>query len=365
MVFVRRTALRLVIFGLLFGFGGAAFAQPAAGLNDDGTVRVPSTPAAPGPAAPLAPGSLTTLFATNNQFAGNTFDLLPAVDMTITGFDVNLSAGADTTIAIYWRNGTANGFESSSAGWTLLGTQTVTPAGPDVPTNVSIGGLALTAGNTYGIYVDVQSYPSASMLYTNGGPTTYSNADLSLTTYHGKGNPAFSGGNFFPRQWNGTVYYDTNPAEADLGLTKSAAPPAVAPLGTVTYTLTVTNAGPGAAANTVVTDTLPAGFYWTSDDCAAGPPAGNALTWNVGTLANGASATCHVFGRAFGEPGAMVNTATATSDVTDPTPATAAATVQVDGSLTAIPSLSATGLAALAALLAGAALLVLRRSPIA
>ena len=44
--------------------------------------------------------------------------------------------------------------------------------------------------------------------YTNGGPTTFSNADLSITTFHGKGDPAFTGGTFFPRQWNGTIHYD-------------------------------------------------------------------------------------------------------------------------------------------------------------
>jgi hypothetical protein len=72
---------------------------------------------------------------------------------------------------------------------------------------VNVGGLTLAAGQVYGIYVDLQSYPSANLQYTNGGPTTFSNADLSLTTFHGKGNPAFTGTSFFPRQWNGTVRY--------------------------------------------------------------------------------------------------------------------------------------------------------------
>ncbi len=352
---------------LLLLQGATALAQPAPGFNDDGTVAVPAAPAPPGPTAPLAPGSLTTLFATNNQFAGNTFDLVPAVDMTITSFDVNLDPpGTLTTMAIYWRTGTANGFENDPTGWTLLGTADVTPAGANIPTPVPIGGLALTAGNTYGIYVDVQSYPSASLLYTNGGPTTYSNADLSLTTYHGKGNPAFTGATFFPRQWNGTVYYDTVDAVADLSLTKTGAPAIVAPLGTVTWTLTVTNNGPGPASNTVVTDTLPAGFNWTSDNCAAGPPAGDTLTWNVGLLANGASASCQVVGQVWAASGeAVVNNASASSDATDPTAATAAATVLVDGSLAAVPTTSQAGLAALVVLLAGAALLALRRAPLA
>lgn len=188
--------------------------RPASDPNPDVACGGPGdvTP----PQSPEGTGSLTTSFNTNNQFAGNTFDIVPAVNMTITSFDVNLGAGTATTIAIYWRDGTANGFENSSAGWTLLGTDTVNPAGVNIPTPVAIGGLALVAGQTYGFYVDVQSYPSASLLYTNGGPTTFSNADMDLTTYHGKGNPAFTGSSFFPRQWNGTVYYDITAFEYPL-----------------------------------------------------------------------------------------------------------------------------------------------------
>lgn len=185
---------------------------------DDGSLRPATDPnpdvACGGPGftppgeVPQGGGSLTTLFASDNQFAGNTFDVVATTAMTITGFDVNLVTGSSTTIAIYWRPGTSVGFQDSSAGWTLLGTDTVTPGGQDVPTFVNIGGLALTPGNTYGFYVDLQSYPSTSMRYTNGGPNTYSNADLSITTQFGKGDPAFTGGSFFPRQWNGTIYYD-------------------------------------------------------------------------------------------------------------------------------------------------------------
>jgi hypothetical protein len=97
----------------------------------------------------------------------------------------------------------------------------VVSAGADNPTPVPIGGLDLVPGQTYGIYVDLESYSGSggtTIRYTNGGPTTFSNADLSLTTYHGKGNPAFTGPSFFPRQWNGTVYYtlinDAVPAPA-------------------------------------------------------------------------------------------------------------------------------------------------------
>jgi hypothetical protein len=169
-------------------------------------------------ALPAMAQSLTTTYATNNNFAGNTFDLTPSVNMTADSFDVHLSGNAETTVAIYWRPGTSVGFESTSAGWTLLGTATVTAQGSGNPTPVAIGGLSMTAGQTYGIYVDVQSYPSASMLYTNG-VMPYTNADLTITPFYGKGNPAFTGSTFSPRTWNGTVYYTKTQTCASEGYT--------------------------------------------------------------------------------------------------------------------------------------------------
>ena len=163
-------------------------------------------------------GSLTTIYAHNNAFAGNTFDIKPTVNMTINSFDVNIGtfgtngggAGAAATVSIYWRPGTSDGFQSNSAGWTLLGTANVTSQGANIPTNVPIGGLNVVAGQTYGIYVSLDNWgaaPGLEFLYTTGGPSVYSNSDLALTTFYGKGTPVFSGNTFTYRQWNGTIHY--------------------------------------------------------------------------------------------------------------------------------------------------------------
>ncbi|MFS8520703.1 MAG: kelch repeat-containing protein, partial [Micromonosporaceae bacterium] len=167
----------------------------------------------PAPQA-IGEGSLTTLFASNNGFAGNTFDIEPTVPLVIRGFDVNISpAGGQHTVTIYWKEGTADGFESDPAAWTVLGSDVVTSAGLDQPTHVDVGGLQLAPGETYGFYVDLESYPSGTLRYTDGGPATFSNAHLELTTYVGKANPAFTGSTFAFRQWNGTVHYDLEGVE--------------------------------------------------------------------------------------------------------------------------------------------------------
>jgi large repetitive protein len=67
----------------------------------------------------------------------------------------------------------------------------------------------------------------------------------------------------------------------------------VLPGNNITYTITVTNGGPSNATGVVVTDLLPAGVTLVSAKGTQGDfnQANRTLTWNVGTLSNGSSAT--------------------------------------------------------------------------
>jgi hypothetical protein len=157
--------------------------------------------------------TLTTLFASDNQFAGNTFDLVAIKPLTIDSFDVNIGAvvGSVHTVDIYYRVGTAVGNEANSGAWTLLGSDTnVICQGINLPTPVAVGGLSLLPDQVYGIYIIVSSFPSGSMAYTNGGPTEFSDENLTLTTNTGEASPPFSV-QFFPRQWNGNIHYTLAP----------------------------------------------------------------------------------------------------------------------------------------------------------
>ena len=205
-----RVLLAIAVFALL---AGPVWAQsddiegiPVVGAPGPSTVQVDQT------------GSLTTSFVGGNGFAGNTFDIenIGADPITINGWDVNLNVpGSTNTIEIYWRAGTSVGFENSSAGWTQLGSDAaVTSAGENNPSAVTMPSFTIQTGELFGFYVDLANYGSGtSIRYTNGGPTVFSNTEISLTTYVGKGNPAFTGSTFSYRQWNGTVYYDIVPVE--------------------------------------------------------------------------------------------------------------------------------------------------------
>jgi uncharacterized repeat protein (TIGR01451 family) len=150
--------------------------------------------------------------------------------------------------------------------------------------------------------------------------------------------------------------------EADLAITKTAAPGTVAPGENVVYTLTVTNNGPADATNVVVTDPLPAEVTYVSDDCGGMnvPP----WTWTVGNLANGVSATCNITVTVNpGAAGNIDNTATVSGDNADPAQANNTGTgsfVVVQNPLE-IPTLSQVGLALLVLALAAASLVLLRR----
>ncbi len=70
----------------------------------------------------------------------------------------------------------------------------------------------------------------------------------------------------------------------------------------VVYTLTVSNDGPDEAIGVTVTDDLPPGAVYASNDCGAAAPAGTLFTWNAGNVTSGASVSCNVTVTAFLPP---------------------------------------------------------------
>jgi uncharacterized repeat protein (TIGR01451 family) len=111
---------------------------------------------------------------------------------------------------------------------------------------------------------------------------------------------------------------------ADLALTKSDSPDPVKGGQNLTYTIVVTNNGPGTATGVVMTDPLPknAGFAsasTTRGSCAAKPDK-TSVVCNLGDLANGASATITIVVKSPTK-GPISNTASVTSTSTDPSSA--------------------------------------------
>lgn len=110
-------------------------------------------------------------------------------------------------------------------------------------------------------------------------------------------------------------------ATADLSITKTTLATQAPTGGTISYTITVTNNGPDAATNVVVTDDLPAGLQFMSATPSQGSCAGtDPFTCNLGTLNNGASATITLQALVTATSGTIANTATVTADTDDGNP---------------------------------------------
>jgi uncharacterized repeat protein (TIGR01451 family) len=137
-------------------------------------------------------------------------------------------------------------------------------------------------------------------------------------------------------------------AEADLSITKTDGVTSATPGGSVTYTITASNAGPSNASGATVADTFPASLTctWTCVGAGGGTctasgsgnisdtvnlPAGGSVTY---------TASCTVSAAATGT---LSNTATvaAPAGVTDPTPGNNSATDS--DTFTAIPGANVTG----------------------
>ena len=106
---------------------------------------------------------------------------------------------------------------------------------------------------------------------------------------------------------------------ADVQITKIDSTDPITAGNRLTYTIMVTNAGPGIAAAVVVTDVLPASVTYVTAQPA--PASTSPLTWTLGTLAVNATRTLTVVvDVGVLTSGTITNTAIVTSTMPDPTP---------------------------------------------
>jgi len=136
---------------------------------------------------------------------------------------------------------------------------------------------------------------------------------------------------------NNSGAVSTVSGSADLGITKTDSPDPVTVGANVTYTITVTNAGPSSASNVSVTDTLPATLTHVSSTSTQGSCGFTSptVTCAVGTLLNGGTATITIIATA-NTAGTISNTASVSATDSDPNVTNNSATATT----TATPTLS-------------------------
>jgi len=103
-----------------------------------------------------------------------------------------------------------------------------------------------------------------------------------------------SADNLVPNATGGIFVHDDRPA-ADLSVAKSDSPDPVSKGAQLTYSIVVTNNGPGSATAVQLTDSLPASVQFVSATSTAGScmQTGGTVACNLGDLSNGTNVTCY------------------------------------------------------------------------
>jgi uncharacterized repeat protein (TIGR01451 family) len=224
-----------------------------------------------------------------------------------------------------------------NVGDTITYTLTVTNAGPDGATGVVLNDL-LPAGVSFVSATSSQGvYNSGSGVWTIGAIANAASATLAIqaqvTATAAVNNTAI----ILQLDQRDPTPSDSasaliTPQQADLSVAKSINNPNPTPGTPVVFTITVTNAGPGTAANVIATDALPPGLTFTSATASVGSYDSATGAWNIGTLANAAVATLTV-NAVYAGPNQVINTATVTSSTFDPNTGGNSASVTVPSQL--------------------------------
>ncbi|MBE7465310.1 MAG: DUF11 domain-containing protein [Planctomycetes bacterium] len=188
-------------------------------------------------------------------------------------------------------------------------TLTVLNSGPGDTFGVTVQD-SLPTGLTYVSDDGMGAYDSGTGVWTVGALAVAGTAELQITatvmttnpvqnvaevTASAALDPDSTPGNAGTADEDDDASATVTPQAADLSLTKMVDDPVPANGQTITYTLTVSNAGPSEATGVLVADLLPMGVTFVSDDAAL-PMDYNDMTgeWTVGSLPAGESAILNI-----------------------------------------------------------------------
>jgi uncharacterized repeat protein (TIGR01451 family) len=295
-----------------------------------------------------------------NNSATDTDTLSPSADLAITKTD---------------------GVTTATPGGSVTYTITASNAGPSNATGATVADTfpaSLTCNWTCGGAGGGTCTPSGSSNINDtvnlpaGGSVTYTASctisSLATGTLSNTATVTAPGGVSDPTPGNNSATdTDTLAPSADLAITKTDGVTIAAPGGSVTYTITASNAGPSAAPGATVADPFPASLSctWTCGGAGGGTctPSGSGNINDTVNLPSGGSVTytagCTVSSLATGT---LSNTATVTAPagVTDPNPGNNSAT-DSDAVGNSIPAISPLALLLLTAALAVVGMALLKR----
>jgi uncharacterized repeat protein (TIGR01451 family) len=281
---------------------------------------------------PVPPGDTTP----GDNTATDTNTLTPQADLAITNTDgvTSVVPGTSTTYTIVASNNGPSDVTGASVldlvpagatggSWTFtVATEGGAVTGPTSGSGALGTTVNLPAGASVTFTFTVQVSPSATGTLDN-------TANVSTPAGVTDTNPAN----------NTATDVDTLTPQADLALTKTAGPGPFSVGQQITYTLTVSNHGPSVEPQASLVDMLPAGVTFVSASVPPASQSAGSLTFQLGTLAAGASDVITVTVQA-NQGGMLVNQATVTGSVPDLVPSNNTASVTITVTQTAPTVLS-------------------------
>jgi uncharacterized repeat protein (TIGR01451 family) len=262
---------------------------------------------------------------------------------------------------------------SAKPGENITYTITVSNAGPNAATSVVVSDT-LPAGLSFGSATPSQGTCNAASPVSCNLGTINSGASATITlvtvvtatsgTITNSASVSAAEGD--PNSANNSASssgVSVTPLSADLSIVKTTAATSAVTGDDITYTITVSNAGPDAATSVVVSDTLPAGLSFVSATPSQGTcNATSPVSCTLGTINSGASATITLVTTVTATNGTISNTASVASTEADPDSADRTSTTAPLAvvAATAIPTMSETMLLALMLALAMIAAMKMR-----
>jgi uncharacterized repeat protein (TIGR01451 family) len=220
-----------------------------------------------------------------------------------------------------------------NVGDTITYTITLSNSGPDAATGVTVNepvpsGLTfISATTSTGSYDSVTGNWIVGTIANGGGAVLTLTARVVSSAAQTNTASITHADQFDPQTGNNTANATETPQQADLSVTKAVSNPTPNVGDTITFTVTVNNAGPNAATNVVLKDQLPAGLTFVSATTSKGVYDPSTGDWTVGTVGSGAAESLTLNARVTGSA-ALTNTATIFhSDQFDPDPANNTASV--------------------------------------
>jgi uncharacterized repeat protein (TIGR01451 family)/gliding motility-associated-like protein len=203
---------------------------------------------------------------------------------------------------------------SQNVGQPIVFTLAVTNNGPSTATGVSVLDV-LPSGYTYVSNNGAGAFVPGTGVWTIGSLANGSTAYLSITTtVNASGSytntAAITSATSDPISGNNSSTITAVPgAISDLTIVKTVNNTTPYTGEIVEFTLVATNQGPSNATEVVVTDALPSGYTYVSDDGgAATREASGTVTWTIGNIANLATATLKISAK-VNASGSYVNSA--------------------------------------------------------